>query len=458
MICSISYASRPEYKGGFDVVIGNPPYVPTEYISSEDKIYLEKNYKSAFGRINLYPIFYERGLMILVPNGLLGFITPYTILKNLYYKEARKYILDNSKILQLIDFKGISVFQDAVVDSIVLILQKGIFKEYEFKQISKINAFEEQLYRTEYFNIKEIKKRDDLSILITEDDELIKKLSENTIQLKDILNFNQGIITGGNNKFLTTQKSDLTKKIITGSDFNRYSLSYSNQLIIYDTALLHRPRKREIFEAKEKIVLRQTGAYPVCTIDTEQYYTLDTVHNGLLIDNNFNLKYLLSLLNSKLIRFLYESSINETGKVFAQVKIIYVDPLPIKNIPLSAQQPFIALADQMLSLNTDLQAKRQRFLKRLSDNINKGLNPLVITGTLERFDELEFKQFLIELKKQKITLSLKQQDEWEEYFNDYKKECANFARQIEATDKEIDRMVYELYGLTEEEVGIIKNK
>jgi len=61
-----------------------------------------------------------------------------------------------------------------------------------------------------------------------------------------------------------------------------------------------------------------------------------------------------------------------------------------------------------------------------------------------------------ELAKQKITLSLKQQDEWEEYFNEYQTECRNFVNQINATDKEIDRMVYALYGLTEEEIKIIE--
>jgi hypothetical protein len=131
---------------------------------------------------------------------------------------------------------------------------------------------------------------------------------------------------------------------------------------------------------------------------------------------------------------------------------------PIKELSPEQQQPFIALADQMLLLNADIQTKRQRFLNRLSDNftIDKGLQPLVITNALEHFDTLEFKQFLAELKKQKITLSLKQQDEWEKYFNDYKSECSNFVNQIEATDKEIDKMVYALYGLTEEEVGIIE--
>ena len=116
------------------------------------------------------------------------------------------------------------------------------------------------------------------------------------------------------------------------------------------------------------------------------------------------------------------------------------------------QQTFVIFSDKMFTLNSDLQSKRQRFLKRLTDN----LGSIKITGTLERFDELELKQFVAELKKQKITLSLKQQDEWEEYFSEYKKECNYLAIQIQTMDNEIAAMVYALYGLSEEEIGIIK--
>jgi hypothetical protein len=124
------------------------------------------------------------------------------------------------------------------------------------------------------------------------------------------------------------------------------------------------------------------------------------------------------------------------------------------------QEQFVPLAKNRAKLSIDLQTKRQRFLKRLSDNFsvstNKGIHPLVITGTLERFDELDFKQFIAELKKQKINLSLKQQDEWEEYFNEYKTGCSDLVRQINETDKEIDEMVYGLYGLTEEEIDVVE--
>ena len=97
----------------------------------------------------------------------------------------------------------------------------------------------------------------------------------------------------------------------------------------------------------------------------------------------------------------------------------------------------------MLSLHKLLQEKRSRFLRRLSENF-EGVK---ITTALQTFDQLDFKAFVAELKKQKIKLSLAQQDEWEDYFND--------STQITQTDSEIDARVFDLYGLTPEEQEII---
>ena len=120
----------------------------------------------------------------------------------------------------------------------------------------------------------------------------------------------------------------------------------------------------------------------------------------------------------------------------------------IKAIPVDAQQPFILFADTMLSLNSQLQEKRSRFLRRLSENF-EGIK---ITTALQTFDQLDFKGFVSELKKQKIKLSLVQQDEWEEYFNQYREVCQQLSAQITETDQEIDLKVYHLYGLTYDEV------
>ena len=439
-------------KTGFDVVIGNPPYVPTEYIKEVDKIYLEKTYQSAFGRLNLYPIFYEKGINLLKNKGFLGFITPYTILKNQYYKEARRYIIDNAKIVDLIDFKRHAVFVDAAVDSIILILNKEHSTNYKYKQISNIVSFEDNLYQEDSYNISKILENEDLSMLISQNDLFIKRIIKNAIPLKQILNFSQGIITGGNSKFLTLEKTEFTKKLLTGSDFNRYSLTPTNQMINYDTSKLHRPRKKEIFEANEKILLRQTSSYPICTLDNNQYYTLDTVHNGILINEKFSLKFLLVLLNSKFLKFLYQSQINEEGKVFAQVKIIYVDPLPIQDIPLSAQQPFIAKADQMLSLNKDLQEVSGKFQR----NLFREFSLDTLSSKLQNWHTLSYAEFIKELEKLKIKLTLHQKAEWESYFQQESEKAQSIKALIDSTDHEIDCMVYQLYGLTEEEIQIIE--
>jgi hypothetical protein len=105
----------------------------------------------------------------------------------------------------------------------------------------------------------------------------------------------------------------------------------------------------------------------------------------------------------------------------------------------------------MLSLNSQLQDKRSRFLRRLSDN----MEGVKITTALQQFDQMDFAGFMKELKKQKITIPLKQQNEWEDFFNDCVAECQELSAQIKATDEEIDQRVFDLYGLTEEERKIV---
>lgn len=440
-------------EGGFDIVIGNPPYVSAENINNFEKKYYKLNYQVATGRQNLYIIFYEKGVNLLNKNGYLGFITPYTLLKNQYYKEARKYILDNCKILKLVDFKNTVVFEDAIVDSIIVILKKQKIKDYYFEKIYNIKNFSNNIYNQRNFYINNIYYNDDLSLEISENIDLILKIRENSLKLKNVIEFKQGIITGDNKKFITYEEGENTKKIITGKDFNKYFLEYNNEYVIYDLEKLHRARKKDIFELENKILLRQTGAFPICTLDNEQYYTLDTVHNGKVINNNFDILYLLSLLNSNLFKFYYIDSINEDGKTYAQVKIIYIDELPIKNISLEKQKPFIEKADIMLELNKELQNKIQKFKNRLSSNFDLK----EFSKKMEVFYKLDFKEFLKELGKQKIKLSLSEQDEWEEYFENYKINILKIENQIEMTNKEIDTLIYNLYNLTPEEIEIIEN-
>lgn len=439
-------------RGGFDVVIGNPPYVPAEYINDNEKIYLECEYHSAFGRLNLYPIFYELAIKIAKEFSKIGYITPYTILKNQYYKNAREVILNQCFIDSIIDFSGVNVFPDAGVDSVVFILTVSQKRNNKIEIINNVLDFTKSKYQVSKVNQNELLLKNDLAIEIINSKIDLIRIRNNTVNLVDVLDFNQGIITGDNKAYITTKQGINTKLIITGSDFNGFSLNWNGLFVIYDTTKLHRPRKKEIFET-DKIVLRQTGSYPIASYDDKGFYSLDTVHNGILKDKNYNLKYLLCLINSKLLRFLYDQNINESGKLFAQVKIIYVNPLPIKQILISDQQPFIEKAETMLQKNKELQTIKSNVVKLLQSQYS-GIH---INTKLSNWNELTFKDFIKEVEKQKIKLSISEKAELMQYFEGEQTKANTIQQTITQTDKEIDTMVYKLYELTDEEIAIIEN-
>ena len=158
------------------------------------------------------------------------------------------------------------------------------------------------------------------------------------------------------------------------------------------------------------------------------------------------------IFNSKIVWIFLTSICVVRNGGYIEVKPQYFEQIPIPPIDNELGDTLFALADTMLSLNKELQAKRSRFLRRLSEN----MEGVKITSALQTFDLLDFKAFVAELKKQKIKLSLTQQDEWEDYFNQYAEVCLQLKTQIAATDGEIDRRVYHLYGLTEEEIKIVE--
>jgi len=124
---------------------------------------------------------------------------------------------------------------------------------------------------------------------------------------------------------------------------------------------------------------------------------------------------------------------------------------PIKDASLEQQQPFIDLSDKILSLHSELQKQRKSFLDLVSDNFR-------VTISEKRFDVfVEFKDFLDELKKQKKPIPLAEQPEWKETFGKCKDTVSRLQEDIRLTDAEIDRMVYDLYGLTGEEIGVVEN-
>ena len=166
-------------------------------------------------------------------------------------------------------------------------------------------------------------------------------------------------------------------------------------------------------------------------------------------DDTVNLKYITAILNSRLCKLWIWYNCPELQGGTREIRKVYFENFCI---PHDADQQSLAdLTDLQMQHISQLQDKRNRFLHRLSDN----LEGVKITSALQTFDTMNFKGFVAELKKQKIKLSLLQQDEWEEYFNKRVAECRELSAQIKATDEKIDNRVFDLYGLTEEERRIV---
>lgn len=222
---------------------------------------------------------------------------------------------------------------------------------------------------------------------------------------------------------------------------------------LYSWYRLERPRNKTFFDSKEKLLVPYRATNNRFAYDNRQFFNDGGDIRAIIMKDDvpFSLKYLLALLNSKLLDWFY----GFIGKAKGNAREYFNKPLseiPIKNISQIDQEPFVAHADTMLELKTEINQKRNRFIKRLIDNLNIDK----ISPGIQNFAENDFKALIKELSKLKINLSLTQQDEWEEYFMSYKKEINSLQSQISKTDNEIDQMVYQLYGLTEDEIKIVE--
>ncbi|MEO0059381.1 MAG: hypothetical protein RLZZ312_1028, partial [Bacteroidota bacterium] len=142
---------------------------------------------------------------------------------------------------------------------------------------------------------------------------------------------------------------------------------------------------------------------------------------------------------------------------FAQVKTVNIKKLPF--VLAVNQQPFTEKADQMLSLNKELQTQSQKFQRTIqrkffNNNDDKGFKPLA--KKLQDWYLLSYSDFIKELAKQKIKLTLSQEAEWEDYFTTEATKVLAIKNEIDTTDKAIDKMVYELYGLSDEEIAMVE--
>ena len=446
--------------GGFDVVIGNPPYVDNRGFNKSTLNYLFNKYTNSFQKsgtdkykttkLNLIAPFIELNDKILRFKGVVSYIFHKNIFKTNGYTAIRKYILEHYYIELLTDW-GAGQFLDVVAETATFTLKK--LKEpnqnihVEFFNLSKSLKSNYQNQLTFLENYEYI-----FSIYASQNDrQILKKVDIIKTTMSDIVNINNGIVTGNDKKFLFTKCIDkYYKNAIRGRQVHRYGKLIPHEYIYYVKDKLLRARNEEIFLKEEKLIMQMININFVIAYDSEQFYNLGTTYAITIKDNiDFNLKSLLGILNSKLIGFYYKKKFTNDSSLTNAISTQNLNTIPIiENISDS----FLEIVNIMLDKNKYLHNKSTRFIKRLQENFELSK----ISKKLGNFYDFDFKTFVGELNKQKIKLSLLQQDEWEEYFNAYKTDINQLQSEIEKTDKEIDQMVYELYGLTAEEIKIVE--
>ena len=454
-------------KGGFDVVIGNPPY-GAKVSSEEIKVFINSfsDWGISKNLTDTYFVFYAKSLNDLVkPGGLLGFIAPNTWKLIAAAKLFRNKLLNtNYEVYKIAQYQD-KVFTDATVDCDTVMVQKE--SNPSFIQIDFVKNHE--IVKTNKINQHLLASQSFFNLYLTETDYQIKsKILKESRLVEDELIIKNGVKPYEKGKGTPPQTAETLKTkpftsetkidesfspLIGGSYFHRYRIMWDNDYWIKYGEWLAAPREKSTFDAEAKLIFRQTSDSLIGSFIGKGYIMRNNTHIILPKDDTYNLKYVLACLNSKLLNYYYWTINPEKGEAMAEVKAFHLGLLPIKSLSKADQQPFISLADRMLSLHKDLQEKRSRFLRRLSEN----LEGVKITTALQNFDELDFAGFVAELKKQKIKLSLVQQDEWEPYFNDYKEACNTLREQIQKTDSEIDTRVFDLYGLTQEERQTVLN-
>jgi hypothetical protein len=449
-------------KDGFDVVIANPPYVRQESIKNLKPLLKKAGYEVYNSTSDIYTYFYEKSYQILKPEGFSTFITSNKWMRAKYGENLRKFFKDKTALLNMINFGGYKVFE-ATVDTNILIFKKETpVSDHIFNAVNIQTDFtnDTKLYTySKKHHLSVMQKEIDSKCFSFADDPTMKikaKIEDKGTSLKHWdAKIYRGIITGFNKAFIIdtvtkerlvredSKSAEIIKPLLRGRDIGRYYYNWGGLwIIVIPSGWTNQNKgneKPEVFfknyflaiynhlkdvgnkvengeiKAKGKGLykrddqgnywweLRDCDYYPEFKKEKIIYSdigkTLSFVYEscGKFLNNtgyfiNNGNKYLLAILNSRAINFYYEQISSQLGNAALRSFAIYIEQLPIPNIPEAGQKQFIELVDHILAITKD---------------------------------------------------------------SDYLENPAKQAR-VYDYERQIDQLVYNLYGLTKEEIKIVE--
>lgn len=327
-------------KGGFDVVIGNPPYVLLQNLDLSIQILnAYSKYYVAQYKTDLFHLFIEKGINLANKIGILTYITPNTFLKNKFTNKLRQYIYENTCIRDVVLFY-IRVFEQVSVDNSVFTFCKPKDK-YESINVFQIRDefFEQSLEINKIqFNPKSIKSPEyymnfDMDGTALKINSIIK---EKSFPLKEIGNAYFGIQTFDRKKYVSMQKvNSYFQPVIDGSNITRYHIAEAIEYVDFSQKSIKSGGNKSVYES-DRIVVRQIGKYPEGAICAKGIYTLNTIYNINITNSYYNLHYILAIINSSLIKYFWLTNFSDNKMTFPKIK-----KHPLESLPIIRQDPKI---------------------------------------------------------------------------------------------------------------------
>jgi hypothetical protein len=394
-------------KGGFDIVIGNPPYIQLQKMGKDADILKKANFQTFERTGDIYTLFFEQGFKYLRPKGSLVYITGSAWLRSNYGKSLRRFFLENTNGKILIDLSDAEVFESAtVLTTIHLFTKEKNEKQLKALRLTKENQSIIKNLPANFDKLHTVIKNLDENAWVianTNKQGIKTKVTEQGKKLKDWnIEINYGIKTGLNDAFVIddekrkelikqdAKSAEIIKPLLRGRDLGRYNFKCPNLYIIgtfptlgIDIKKYPAIEKHLKSFGKEKLV--QTGEagsrkktgnkwfetqdqinywhnfekpkilYPNMvkdisfTYDDEGYY----VNDKCFILTGENLKYLLAVFNSKLFRYCYEDDFPELQGNSREIKAFVMKELFVKYPNDKEQEPFEALTNKILQLKKE---------------------------------------------------------------------------------------------------------
>lgn len=498
-------------RGGFDVVLGNPPYVRMERIKPI-KPYLKRHYEVAAERADLYAYFYELGVReLLRPGGRLGYISSGSFLKTGSGEALRRFLLERTTLLALVDFGDLQVFEGVTTYPVIVIAEKRAdgaavddaatrYLVLERKPDSLSAAFEQHAQPMPQAQLGAGSWQLESPRLAA----LRRKLTAGHPTLKQVYGSPlYGIKTGLNEAFVVDRatrddlirgdprSAELLKAFVVGDDLNKWRIEPSEQWLIYIpknalniddypairnylSRFRNRPeRKRDLerratrqewFELQQgsvgdsgafddaKLIYPEISQGPKFSLDFSGAYLNKTVFS--LPTGDWRL---LGLLSSKLAWFFFlgESSALRGGSWRLLLQQIYLERFPV---PSRIEDEQIAeLARECQTAAEQRRDLQQAFQRRIPDLAPGGIIDK-LPGKLREWWRHDFAGFRREVKKAfRQDIPLTERSDWERYLD---RECAKvlaFDAQIARLEADLDRAVYALFGLDDEEIALLES-